>query len=123
MSHSLAAAAAGIESTDTICLWDMVYKIKTLTVNIIFHDIYTKATHPESVHQIFKALKELALSGSLHGRLDFVRGRAKFVRAGKEVEWKNEWQMSETPDRQILAQWNSVGLGRMARTYSLHQQR
>jgi hypothetical protein len=90
-----------------------IYRINTLSVHVTFHDIYTRATHPETVHQIFKALKELALAGLFLRGLKVVQARATFTQQGKEVEWENEWCGRGGPDQQILWRWNTVGLIRI----------
>jgi hypothetical protein len=86
------------------------YRINTLTVNLTFHDIYTPATHPESVHQIFKSLKELALSGFFSHTIQTIRARAKYVQQGKEVEWENQWRVNKVPSLHILSRWHDFGL-------------
>lgn len=87
-----------------------VYKINILTVNVSFEDIYTPATHPETVHQIFKALKEVAESGVFVRSIKTVRARAKFLKDGELVEWENQWPMNESQVFEIVYRWHGIGL-------------
>lgn len=91
-----------------------MYRINTLSIEIEFHDIYTRATHPETVHVIFKALKELAVSGFLRHRTKGIRAHARFMQDGKEMEWVNEWAVPTRPDVDILKRWDNWGFIRFS---------
>ena len=121
MSRSLRSKSEPEESSDDsgsgLTIYQgggcQIYRINTLTVDVSFEDIYTRATHRETVHQIFKALKELALSGLFVRGLKIVRAQARFTQNAKEVEWANEWWRSPGPDLGILSRWSTEGLIRI----------
>jgi hypothetical protein len=86
-----------------------LFRIDTLSVDIEFYDMYTRATHPETVHMIFKALKELALSGFFRHRIRCIKARCRYTRHGTDVEWTNEWAVSTRPDVNVLQEWDNLG--------------
>jgi hypothetical protein len=90
-------------------LENKLYRINRLSVDVAFHDMYTRATHPKTVHWIFKALKELALSGFFRHRIESVRARAMFTRDKNDVEWENQWAVAKLVDLNIMGRWNDHG--------------
>ena len=86
-----------------------LFRINTLSIEIEFHDIYSRATHPETVHAIFKALKELAISGFFRHRIRSIRTRSQYLQNGIEVEWTNMWVVPTRPDVDMLREWDYLG--------------
>lgn len=98
------------DSEHRVCFNSTMFKINTLYVNVAFHDIYTRATHPETVRSIFAALKKLAMSGYFGLRIERIRCYAKFMQNGKVVESQNEWVVNRRLCFDTLEEWKQLGL-------------
>ena len=110
VSRLLSSIPDATQVEDQTTSMERQFRMKTLSVHLTFHDIYTPATHPMSVHQIFKSLKELALSGFFCHTIQTIRARAKFAEKGQDVEWDNQWPVNKVPSLHTLSRWHDVGL-------------
>ena len=85
------------------------FKIRKLSVNISFHDLYTPDTWPETTYNIFKLLKELATVGVARDMIGSVDVHCEYLRKGQQKVFDAQWDVSQQVDEARLKDWVNTG--------------
>ncbi|KAK5163600.1 uncharacterized protein LTR77_010549 [Saxophila tyrrhenica] len=97
---------------------DNLYRINQLSVQVSFHDDYSPDTFPETAHNIFRMLKELATVGLTDNIVKTVSAHTEYVQRGKTIVFKGEWDVPEESDDEKKKEWNQIGFFCPAQLYS-----
>ena len=86
-----------------------LFAISRLSVNISFHDDYTPATWPETVQNIFRMLKALAVDGVAKGVIKTIHACTKYDQGGEYQVHDREWKVSQRYDVAKANLWREMG--------------
>lgn len=95
-----------------------LYRINILSVEISFHDDYTPDTFPETAHNIFRMLKQLATVGLTNGIVKTVRAHTEYVSGSKTHKYDGEWHTPKQCDPDKVREGNEMGFFCPAQLYS-----
>lgn len=95
-----------------------LYRINKLLVNVSFNDDYTPDTFPETAHNIFKMLKQLATVGLTSNIVRTVQAHTEYDHQGKKLVFDGEWDVLEQVEVVKTQQWNSMGFFCPSQIYS-----
>ena len=94
-----------------------LYRINNLRVNVSFQDVYTPATHAETVETIFAMLKELARSGLARDVIETICAHAEFAENGERKVLEEKWVVREVVDRRRVGTWINYGFILVGQTH------
>ncbi|KAI5367640.1 hypothetical protein Slin14017_G026760 [Septoria linicola] len=92
------------------------FHLNNLIMDVSFQDDYTRATHAEAVHEIFRMMKALSRLDTASTWLSRIRVDAAWQVRGEDFEWHREWDCAKVEievdqDRKLKEdKWAALGI-------------
>ncbi|KAK4580478.1 hypothetical protein LTR86_000681 [Recurvomyces mirabilis] len=84
------------------------YRIDILTIKVVFVDIYTPDTWPDTIAEIIAKLKVFASSGIPYPYMRKLQLECDYLRRDERVSVRHEWDVKERPEPVLLNEWDEA---------------